>query len=553
MFTELKIDAFRVLTNKAITLGHRLTILAGWNATGKSTILGLLGNSSELKKEEGETYNHRQFQAEFSELFKGSKDYDPTGSCKASLSWEDGTTNETKSFRITWQGETRFRIIPQGKDEAGEATAAKFKIPVLYLGLSRLYPIGELEDKHFSSKDEILKSPEDIAWFCEKYNWVMSKQEKINNITNVDVASTKRDKLGINTDGYDWRTNSAGQDNISQILLALMSFDKLKNAQQADFKGGLLLIDELEASLHPKAQEKLFNLLNSEAHRIGIQIVFTTHSLTLIKTGCLRVKENSRRPETEHDIALYYFTFENDILSIEKNKEFDEIEQDLLLLPIDMAKPKAQKIVVYCEDDEARFFLKALLKGTKIATRLDFRKISIGCQDLINLLNVEPAFSDYLTVFDGDLTDKDLRRIKNKKCHHLLLPTNKIKRRSGAKVVFKKQSPEEVVWDFLNPNNDADIAGDSTDYYTEAKSKVPRVKKEYFREHGPNLAGVAEEEKSKRREIFKDWFGKNNQLFIKTNLIGHWKKQNQDTFENFINDFKMEFNKIAKKKNIPSI
>lgn len=71
-FTKIKINDFRALKNQTIELGKYLTILSGFNATGKSTVLGLLGNSSELKVSEGRPINAPQFSADFKDLFIGS-------------------------------------------------------------------------------------------------------------------------------------------------------------------------------------------------------------------------------------------------------------------------------------------------------------------------------------------------------------------------------------------------------------------------------------------------------------------------------------------------
>lgn len=53
-------------------------------------------------------------------------------------------TGEIK-YRTTWQDEkTRFRIIPDRINELGKKSAAKIGWTTLYLGLSRLYPVGEI-------------------------------------------------------------------------------------------------------------------------------------------------------------------------------------------------------------------------------------------------------------------------------------------------------------------------------------------------------------------------------------------------------------------------
>ena len=49
MYNKLIINDFRQFKNVEIEIGKFLTVLAGRNSTGKSTILGLLANSGELK------------------------------------------------------------------------------------------------------------------------------------------------------------------------------------------------------------------------------------------------------------------------------------------------------------------------------------------------------------------------------------------------------------------------------------------------------------------------------------------------------------------------
>ena len=80
MYKLLKLNDFRQFNDINILLGKRLTAIAGRNSTGKSTILGILANSGELKKKDGTTYTNGHFRAEFSEIFHGSKKYDKSGS-----------------------------------------------------------------------------------------------------------------------------------------------------------------------------------------------------------------------------------------------------------------------------------------------------------------------------------------------------------------------------------------------------------------------------------------------------------------------------------------
>lgn len=50
MYDRIDIKDFRSLQNQSIILGSNITVISGRNSTGKSTILGMLGNSGELKK-----------------------------------------------------------------------------------------------------------------------------------------------------------------------------------------------------------------------------------------------------------------------------------------------------------------------------------------------------------------------------------------------------------------------------------------------------------------------------------------------------------------------
>lgn len=85
MYKNLKIREFRQFQDNEILLGKRITVLAGRNSTGKSTILGLLANSGELKKKDGTTITGGQFRAEFSEILHGSKKYDASGSDRVKI------------------------------------------------------------------------------------------------------------------------------------------------------------------------------------------------------------------------------------------------------------------------------------------------------------------------------------------------------------------------------------------------------------------------------------------------------------------------------------
>lgn len=558
MYKKIKINDFRLFHNQTILLGKYLTVLSGRNSTGKSTILGMIANSGELKKKDGITYSSRQFRAEFSELFKGSHKYDRTGADKFTITLSDENGNETdyRSFRTAWQtknshrkkpqepeggadqpksetkipsrekkeDEGRFRVIPFKKLEDGKKTEAKFNYPVLYLGLSRLFPIGESQDGSISTKGIVFKSDEHKEWFVNKYTTILSMQSELKEITNYSIAETdKKSGIGVSTDQYDYLTNSSGQDNLGQILLALLSFKKLKEEKGNQWNGGILLIDEIDATLHPAAQNKLIKLFLQEARENGIQIVVTTHSLSFLRNICDRTTYNSHDESVNNNIELYYLTNANRHLEIKRNTPFTEIESDLMVNSIVQS---SNKIKLYSEDAEARWFLSKIVSD--YLPYVDVLDITIGCTELINLYKADlQYFGNALLVFDGDVTEAQLNKVPEQTRRNLgnvlMLPGGK--------------RPEQVIYDYLLS------LGPDHDFWT-GSARSLGFTWDYFNEHGPLSDDYRQETE---REKYKKWFVAHQQYFDTARLMDYWMRDQPDLMADFRDRFKASHNHVAKR------
>ena len=68
MIHSIEINSFRLFKDININLGKYLTVISGKNALGKTTILGLIGNSCELKISEGKPILQKQFRTEFRDI-----------------------------------------------------------------------------------------------------------------------------------------------------------------------------------------------------------------------------------------------------------------------------------------------------------------------------------------------------------------------------------------------------------------------------------------------------------------------------------------------------
>lgn len=262
-----------------------LNCIAGHNGIGKSTILAMLGNCGELKKGVATHLNGRQFRGDYTDIIKGNPDHDPKGKV-CTLHFSDLPSNysysetyvESIEFRTTFQdNNTRYRLIPVKNED--RKTEGKLRWPVYYMGLSRLYPIGE------SSKVSDTIMPVDITnEIKDIYSNIIPSKYDYKTVSKVSISETnKKQGVGVSTEKYSYEANSAGQDNIGQILLSVLSFKKLKEKLGNEYFGGLLLIDEIDASLHPAAQLKLLDYLYNQSQELSLQIIFTSHSINVIE------------------------------------------------------------------------------------------------------------------------------------------------------------------------------------------------------------------------------------------------------------------------------
>lgn len=537
MIKNLYLDDFRIFNKQNICLGKTLTAIAGQNATGKSTLLSILGNSCEIKVRQGKTITDKQFQTEFSEIMKGSKLHDKKKGVIGTLTYQfsDEKDDSKIDLRVTWQKwkpedpePNRFRIIPKKHYDRFlcKDTESKLQIPSYYLGLSRLNPLGEQEDDNIKElRIDKWLTEEDKSWLYNTYAYILSiDNNDIESISNYSIG--KKVSGGINTSKYDYLGNSSGQDNLMQILYVFLSFIKLKinfNAKNEFWPGGIILIDEIDATLHPAAQIKLIDVMNKVCRDIEIQTVFTTHSLQILE---YITKLQERRCE----INIAYFTTANSILQIVTNPSYEAMENDMLICDYYSSR-KTTQIAVYSEDDEARWFIKYFLKDYLM--RIKIIEIKLGGESLLDLLQNDPSyFRNVLFILDGD---KDLNKNKykdlpRKYCNIIKLPGD--------------VSPEKLLYNYLialDPEHEI-----LTSYFDKGLS-IRR-----FQDSGP-FKNPKYSSYEDERVKFKEWFKDNKIMFDDINLLEFWKRDNAELYDIFIKEFINRYNIVATRSMIPKI
>lgn len=226
------------------------------------------------------------------------------------------------------------------------------------------------------------------------------------------MESSNKNTIGVTTDHYDWNSNSAGQDNLGRVLLAIISFQRLKSKYPDDYKGGIFAIDEIDATLYPASQVKLLDVLAAVCKKYDIQIVATTHSLHLLE----RVSElKSEKGRDKQFNTVYLTKIDGDVCA----EECPSIEKITNNLNVAIGKKAiVTKIPIYTEDKECIHFVKAML-GLKFKN-IFFPEITLGCGNLIQLGQkklISFTFPNAIVILDGDARDKVKKaRLKNYIC-----------------------------------------------------------------------------------------------------------------------------------------
>jgi len=515
MIKYIDIHDFRIFRDKKIILGKYLTAITGGNGTGKSTLLAMLAHSSQLTDKD-HIYKPillTNFKSQWSEIFKTSK-FDKQQAKVFSVCFCDKNFNESTdlvSFRTTYQKESnRFRILPIRELE-GRTSAKKVEWPVIYLGLSRLYPIGEADSL---DSDELNLNLEDMEFYKNHYIEILSiHNEELTKITKSSLKGNKKKGVGIDTAQYDYLSNSAGQDNIGQILCAILSFKKLKADMGDRYIGGMLLIDEIESTLHPSAQINLIQFLIKQCKKLSIQAIFTTHSLPIIKNLTEKTIHNNKEDAINNELELLYLTTANRSLEIRRNPAYSYIECDLL---IKLNMLPTNKTKVYSEDAENRWFLTFLLK--EYTANVKLLEVTFGDDQLLSLYKADPEyFSTVLIVLDGDTPVKEIKKA---------LKTAKIDFRNITQLPGK-DSPEKVLFHFIDGLQKNDPFW--------KKNEDSGFTYRHFLEHGP-LSSKYLKYKDEERLMYKHWLIDNKQLFNQIKILEYWVSKNKSTATKFRNN-----------------
>ncbi|MBC1457850.1 AAA family ATPase [Listeria newyorkensis] len=395
---DIHIKKFRGLEDVKMEFGDRITLICGKNGTSKSTILGIVAQifsfttdysvsdpqKNELNK--FKTLLGKPYSSKFSEHFRFSERFDVAGSMDVVINLFDGLEkiekNELQLKLYASQDRSKGRPVLRGNNDRNVTH------PVVFLSVGRLIPISQRR-KYTSSEDKYIKNNERVT--LGYTNKILLQNNTKLTMTTGDVESL----VGHN-DNYDHESISVGEDNVGQIVRALLSFAKLKE-EFSNYAGGILLIDEADAGLFPAAQIEFFKLLRKVSKELDLQVIMTSHSPTLIKEIYNQQDRNSYKN--------IYLTNSFGSIEVKEDYTWSDINADIHVTTKPVGEGiKLPTINIYFEDNEAYQFFTAILRTQKLRKIINKSKTTLGCKQLLTLKKEKiPEFSTKsIVILDGD-------------------------------------------------------------------------------------------------------------------------------------------------------
>lgn len=444
-----------------------------------------------------------------------------------SLDLEDFDNNSLSSSSEPLINIWRLRIIPRTQqlpntpeievlDEKLKG-AGKMPIPTLYLGMSRMTPIGEFDAELIDKKTIRKMNGEDKNFIVNSFKDVLYFDESDNEITAHSFSSSKKSSY-LPSFPYHSFTVSLGQDSLSSIVTALASFNYLKRTSPQTYSGGILVIDEVDAGLHPRAQEKLINLLHTQARRLNLQIILTTHSLTVIKT----ILSKNEHPGEKVNGVVYLQ--DSNFPRIMENPTYTKIKNDMLVLAPLEDKPETIKL--YFEDDEALFFFKQILKYKNIihdkdyfGKELELISLSVGCNILLDLHKGDSYFQSVILIPDNDVFSSESNRKTIEENPNICPLPNDSTFTDNTR--HTERNPEMILYRFLQRK----LEGHNDNFW---KQMPGAYTSDYVRDRVMTLTS------NSNRDENKKWFQDNVNFIEKSGIIEKWCGENETQVDMFL-------------------
>lgn len=422
---KIHINNFRSIEDKDIILGDNLTLIFGKNGTMKSTILGLIAHPFTCPDDARDSFGI-PLKTRYSDVFRLSTEKDTEKYVYSIIATTINNELLEESIKVYPRSDnSTHRVVVGMSNAAGEGN---YLLNTSYINLKRLYPIIETNSKELISNE---KSHPGIEEFIYRghYN-ILQRESFASPVAVADFRGRKNIKAtyGPSKDQhYDYLSISSGEDNIGHILIKMYAFieNKINNINKNALQG-IFCIDEIEAGLHPVAQEKLLSFLLNWSIKNKVQVVATTHSLYLLQCA-ISLQNNSSESISINMISTARVS--NNNYNIIHNPSYNIAYKELTFKDAD-DNLDIYNVNIICEDKVAKNYIGKIIKKRYIISKLNYitdlsnNRKGNSYTALSSLVkNGQKLLEDSIVIFDSDVKeDKKLSKYREH-VSYLYLPS----------------------------------------------------------------------------------------------------------------------------------
>jgi predicted ATPase len=367
----------RGVKNTSIDFDYPITAIAGANGIGKTTILQLIAC---LYHNDDKTHKPYRFSNA-----KTAKPYYTFGDFFIHFAGEEKSEGASIVYHYEQKGKKKLvektHTLTKGKQWNDYNRRPKRTTD--FYGVSRVIPANEfaMMKNTFGSSSASFTTKSLSTQSTDMVKKVLSKP-----LSSVDVNSSSKvvnfilNKINLSTGlSYSNFNMGAGEEVIISIISRMAELPE----------HSLVLIEELELGLHPKAQKLLMEMLFQIVFEKKLQLIFTTHSPFLFDAvpseGRILLRKVSEKLEV--------------IYKPSSSLAFSELTGDTV-----------KELTVYVEDKVAKEMLQTLLDS---ATRKRIHIADVGSKEnLVRMIGSHyrnDSLGKAVAIADGDLTEKELR------------------------------------------------------------------------------------------------------------------------------------------------